>query len=137
MNSKYILHCSRCGKSYEVHKITYRIRMEELDIEEFRSRSCLGVDLCYKCNKAVEEFIFGKPEEMTELDENNIKYEDLKYKENWCDTCEYRFSSRMSIPCRICMERPLDIDTHKPTNYSKDPKLPSPKEGEKNEVSNL
>ena len=125
MNSKYILHCARCGKSYDVHKITYRIQMQELDIEEFRSRSCLGVDLCYRCNKEVEEFIFGKPEEMTELDENSIKYEDLMYKEDWCKTCEHRFGIRRTKNvCRICMERPLDIETHRPTNYYRDPKLP-------------
>lgn len=75
--SNYIFKCGRCGKRYKVHKLIYRLNFDSLDIEDFRPWSRLGVDLCFKCNKEVENFIFGSEEEMTEIQEDTENEKDL------------------------------------------------------------
>lgn len=73
MRSRRIIRCERCGKYWEVHKYIHRVNLDDLDVEDFRPWSRLGIDLCYQCNKALKDFIFGKPEEDKEVPIDEIK----------------------------------------------------------------
>ena len=69
----YIVKCEKCGKYFKAGKYIYRINFDTLDVEDFRPWARLGVDLCFQCNKAVEEFVFGKPEEDKELSKEEVE----------------------------------------------------------------
>ena len=71
LRNVYETTCSRCHRKFQVHRYIHRLEIHELDIDDFRPWSTMGIDLCYQCMNSVKEFVFGKDEEDTYLEESD------------------------------------------------------------------
>lgn len=39
------------------------------------------------------------------------------YFHEFCETCEYRKKKNVEEPCNKCLDKPLNLYSHKPVNY--------------------
>jgi hypothetical protein len=49
-------------------------------------------------------------------DTNNTKFVDFL---TYCETCKYKNLKESEEPCDICLEYPVNFDSHKPVKWEK------------------